>query len=81
MKAKDIMIERLESNNLQYRKPAKGDLVSRTFDTATGIYMYTFRDYDKHITVALWPEGKKAITTNKLMVWCEEDKKWKWIKP
>jgi hypothetical protein len=81
MKAKEIMIERLESNNLQYRKPAKGDLVSRTFDTATGIFMYTYRDYDKHITVALWPEGKKAITTNKLMVWCEEDKKWKWIKP
>ena len=81
MKAKEIVIERLQKNKEQYKTPAKGDLVSRTFDTATGIFMYTFRDYDKHITVALWPEGKKAITTNKLMVWCEEGNKWKWIKP
>ena len=81
MKAKEIMIERLESNKDQYKSPAKGDLVSRTFDTAKGIYMYTYRDYDTHITVALWPEGRKAITTNKLMVWREEGDKWKWIKP
>ena len=81
MKAKEMVIKRLESNRLQYKTPTKGDLVSRIFDTATGIFMYTYRDYDKHITVALWPEGRKAITTNKLMVWCEEDEKWKWIKP
>ena len=81
MKAKEIVTERLQNDKNKYRKPTKGDLVSRIFDTATGIFMYTYRDYDKHITVALWPEGKKAITTNKLMVWCEEDEKWKWIKP
>jgi len=81
LKAKEIVTERLQNDKNKYRKPTKGDLVSRIFDTATGIFMYTYRDYDKHITVALWPEGKKAITTNKLMVWCEEDEKWKWIKP
>ncbi len=81
MKAKEIVTERLQKNKEQYKKPDKGDLVSRIFDTATGVFLYTYRDYDNHITVAEWPEGKKAITTNKLMVYCKEGNKWKWIKP
>ena len=81
MKAKEMVIKRLESNRLQYKSPVKGDLVSRIFDTATGIYLYSYRDYDYYITVAVWPEGQKAITTSKVQVWCEEDEKWKQIKP
>ena len=80
MKAKDIVTKRLQNNNDQYKTPTKGDLVSRIFDTATGIYMYSYRDYDKYITVAVWPEGQKAITTAKIHVWCKEDNKWKWIR-
>ena len=81
MKAKEMVIKRLESNRLQYKTPTKGDLVSRIFDTATGIYLYSYRDYDNYITVAVWPEGQKAITTSKVQVWCEEDEKWKQVKP
>ena len=81
MKAKELVIKRIESNDLQYKTPAKGDLVSRIFDTATGIYLYSYRDYDHYVTVAQWPEGQKAITTSKIQVWCEEDKKWKQIRP
>ena len=81
MKAKELVIKRIESNDLQYKTPTKGDLVSRIFDTAKGIYLYSYRDYDHYITVAQWPEGIKHITTSKVHVWCEEDKKWKWIKP
>jgi hypothetical protein len=80
MKAKEIVIERLESDSSKYKTPTKGDLVSRIFDTATGIYLYSYRDYDHYITVALWPEGQKSITTSKVHVWCEEDLKWKMIK-
>ncbi len=81
MKAKEMVIKRLESNKLQYKSPTKGDLVSRIFDTATGIYLYSYRDYDHYITVAVWPEGQKSIATSKVHVWCEEDEKWKQIKP
>ena len=46
MKAKEIVTERLQKNKEQYKKPDKGDLVSRIFDTATGVFLYTYRDYD-----------------------------------
>ena len=80
MKAKEIVIERLESDSNKYKSPTKGDLVSRIFDMATGVYLYSYRDYDQNLTVALWPEGQKSITTSKVHVWCGEDNKWKMIR-
>jgi hypothetical protein len=80
LKAKEMVIERLQSNKDMYKSPTKGDLVSRIFDTATGIYLYSYRDYDHSVTVAIWPEGQKAITASKVQIWCEVDKKWKHIK-
>lgn len=80
MKAKDMFKETLEKKSALYKAPVKGDLLNRIFDTATGLYLYSYRDYDQYITVAEWPEGRKAITTSKLMVYCQKDNKWKWIK-
>tara|TARA_R110002072_G_scaffold298438_1_gene472411 strand:- start:427 stop:678 length:252 start_codon:yes stop_codon:yes gene_type:complete len=82
MIAKDGLNAKIAENRpMQYREAKHGDLVSRTFDKVVGIFKYNIREYGGNMTVAYWAgEGLKSISTNSLMVWCEEDNKWKWIK-
>ena len=82
MIAKDSLNAKIASDSPIYMVAQRGDLVSRTFDTVVGIFKYNVREYSGNMTVAYWiGEGLKAISTNKIMVWCEEDNKWKWIRP
>ena len=82
MIAKDSLNAKIAENNPMYKKAQRGDLVSRTFDTVVGVFMYNYRTYEGHMTVAHWTdEGQKALSLNKVKVWCKEDSRWKWIKP
>ena len=65
----------------RYKKPLKGDLVRRTTDNAKGVYLYSYRDYDKYMTVAQWPDGERVFRTNYLWVYCKDDKEWKGVNP
>jgi hypothetical protein len=82
MIAKDSLNAKIAENNPMYKSAQRGDLVSRTFDTVVGIFKYNIREYSGSMTVAYWiGEGLKSISTNRIMVWCKEDNRWKWIKP
>ena len=65
----------------KHKAARKGDLVRRVTDNATGIYLYTYRDYDRHMTTAQWPDGQNPLPTALIWVYCEEDKDWKGVKP